>query len=64
MTRFEKDMAAARSGHEREVLVRRKSEIEKLTAEGKACKNAFRRLCIAQEVVALTREYRAISDLF
>ncbi|MBR5529196.1 MAG: hypothetical protein IKU57_01850 [Oscillospiraceae bacterium] len=64
MNRFERDLKDALEGNEIEVLTRRKAEIEKLTAEGKACKNAFRRTCIAQEVVKLTREYQAISEHF
>ena len=64
MTTFERDLKAALDGNEIEVLKRRKAEIKKLTAEGKACKNAFRRLCIAQEVVRLTNEYNAISERF
>ena len=64
MNRFERDLKDALEGNEIEILTRRKAEIEKLTAEGKACKNAFRRTCIAQEVVKLTREYQAISEHF
>ena len=64
MNRFERDLKYALEGNEIEVLTRRKAEIEKLTAEGKACKNAFRRTCIAQEVVRLTKEYNAISENF
>lgn len=64
MTRFEKDLKEALDGNEIEVLKRRKAEIEKLTADGKACKNAFCRQCIAQEVARLTNEYRAISIHF
>lgn len=64
MTRFEKDLKEALAGNEIEVLQRRKAEIERLTAEGKGCKNSFRRTCIAQEVVKLTREYREISEKF
>lgn len=64
MTRFEKDMKDALEGNEIEVLKRRKAEIERLTVEGKGCKNSFRRECIAQEVVKLTAEYNAISELF
>ena len=64
MTRFERDLKEALEGNEIEVLKRRKAEINKLTAEGKACKNAFRRTCIAQEVVKLTDEYRRISEQF
>ena len=64
MTRFERDLKDALDGNEIEVLKRRKAEIEKLTAEGKACKNSFRRTCIAQEVVRLTAEYKRISENF
>ena len=44
------------------VLKSRKAEIERLTKEGKACKNSFRRQCLAQEVARLTREYDAIDE--
>lgn len=64
MTRFERDLKEALEGNEIEVLKRRKAEIEKLTAEGKVCKNSFRRQCIAQDVARLTREYNAISMHF
>ena len=64
MTRFQKDLKDALAGNEIEVLTRRKVEIEKLMTEGKACKNAFRRTCIAQEVTRLTREYNVISENF
>jgi len=64
MTRFEKDLKDALAGNEVEVLTRRKAEIDKLTAEGKARKNAFRHTCIAQEIARLTREYNAISENF
>lgn len=64
MTRFERDLKDALEGNEIEVLKRRKAEIDRLTAEGKACKNSFRRTCIAQEVVRLTKEYNAISENF
>ena len=64
MTRFERDLKKALEGNEIEVLKRRKAEIDRLTAEGKACKNSFRRTCIAQEVVRLTKEYNAISENF
>lgn len=64
MTRFQKDLKDALAGNEIEVLTRRKVEIEKLMAEGKACKNVFRRTCIAQEVTRLTREYNVISENF
>lgn len=64
MTTFERDLQDALSGNEIEVLKRRKAQLEKLTAEGKACKNGFRRQCIAQEVAKLTVEYKAISEKF
>lgn len=64
MTKFERDLQDALNGNEIEILKRRKAEIEKLTAEGKACKNGFRRQCIAQEVAKLTAEYNAISENF
>lgn len=64
MTTFEKDMREALEGNEKEVLIRRKAEINRLTLEGKGCKNGFRRLCIAQQVVKLEAEYRQISDMF
>ena len=64
MTRFEKDMTEALNGNEIEVLKRRKAELERLTAEGKECKNGFRRQCIAQEVARLTAEYNEISNRF
>ena len=64
MTRFERDLKEALEGNEIEVLKRRKAEIDRLTAEGKACKNSFRRTCIAQEVVRLTKEYNALSENF
>lgn len=64
MTRFERDFKEAQEGNEIEVLKRRKAEIEKLTAEGKACRNGFRRQCIAQEVARLTAEYNKIDELF
>ena len=64
MTRFERALKEALEGNEIEVLKRRKAEIEKLTAEGKACKNGFRRTSIAQEVVRLPAEYKRISENF
>lgn len=64
MSRFERDLKDALEGNEIEVLKRRKAEIEKLIKEGKACKNSFRRTCIAQEVVRLQREYNLIDENF
>ena len=64
MTRFERDLRDALEGNEIEVLQRRKAEIEKLTIEGKTCKNSFRRMCIAQDVARLTKEYNFINETF
>ena len=64
MTTLEKDMREALEGNEKEVLLRRKAEIKRLTLEGKGCKNGIRRQCIAQQVVKLEAEYRQISDMF
>ena len=64
MTRFEKDLHEALNGNDIEVLTRRKAELERLTAEGKGCKNGFRRQCIAQEIARLTAEYNEISNRF
>jgi len=63
MTRFEKDMLEALYGNATEVLKRRKAELEKLTAEGRGCKNSFRRQCIAQKVVRLAEEYDYIDSM-
>jgi len=64
MTIFERDYKDAKEGNEIEVLKRRKAEIERMIREGKACKNGFRRQCIAQEVARLQREYDKIDALF
>ena len=64
MTTFERDMKGALEGNEIEVLKRRKAEIERLNKEGRACKNGFRRQCIAQELAKRIEEYEAIDRLF
>ena len=64
MTTFERDYKEAQEGNEIEVLTRRKAEIKRLTQERKACKNGFRRQCIAQEVARLQKEYDKIDALF
>ena len=64
MNKFERDLNDALNGNEIEVLTRRKTEIENLIKEGKACKNDFKRQCIAQEVVRLQREYNKINSNF
>lgn len=64
MTRFEKDLKDALDGNEIEILTKRKAELDKLEREGKTCKNAFRRQCIAQEFCRLKREYEEIAEHF
>ncbi|MBD5113569.1 MAG: hypothetical protein HDT42_13710 [Ruminococcaceae bacterium] len=64
MTRFEKDLKDALEGNEIEVLTKRMAELDKLEREGKACKNAFRRQCIAQDFCRLKREYEEIAKHF
>lgn len=64
MTRFERDLKDALEGNEIEVLTRRKNELKKLEQEGKACKNGYRRQCIAQEYAKLKREYEKIAENF
>ena len=64
MTTLEKDMREVLEGNEKEVLLRRKAQIKRLTLEGKGCKNGFRRQCIAQQVVKLEAEYHQISNMF
>ena len=49
MNRFEKDLLEALSGNEKEVLERRKKELDRIYSEGKACKNGYLRQCLAQE---------------
>lgn len=64
MTRFEKDLKDALEGNEIEVLTKRKAELDKLEREGKTCKNAFSRKCIAQDFCRLKREYEEIAKHF
>lgn len=64
MTTFEKDLQDALEGNEKEVITRRRSEINKLVIEGKGCKNSFKRTCIAQEVAKLTAELNEITSNF
>ena len=64
MTRFERDLKDALEGNEIEVLTMRKAELERIYREGKACKNDFRRECLAQEYVRLKREYEEINSHF
>ncbi len=64
MTRFEKDLKDALEGNEIEVLTKRKAELDRLEREGKACKNAFRRQCIAQDFCRLKKEYEQIEERF
>lgn len=64
MTRFERDLQAAKAGDEKEVIIRRRAELAKLITEGKTCKNSFRMKCIAQDVAKLRAELAIIEDLF
>ena len=64
MTRFERDLKDAKKGNRIEILAGRKAELERLWKEGKACKNGFRRQCIAQEYARLKAEYDKIDALF
>lgn len=64
MTRFERDRQEALAGNERAVITRRRRELEELIKLGKSCKNSFRSLCIAQDVVRLERELNEIIELF
>ena len=64
MTTFEKDLQDALEGNEKEVITRRRSEINKLVNEGKGCKNSFKRTCIAQKVAELTAELNIITSNF
>ena len=63
MTRFEKDLLEAKNGNATIILKERKAELDRMTKEGKACKNKFRMQCIAQEVARLTKEYNEIDKL-
>ena len=64
MTAFERDLKDALEGNGREVLTRRKAEIERLRKEFRYCKNGFRRQCIAQELARLRKEYEEIDSNF
>lgn len=64
MTRYERDLNEIAEGNGIEVMKRRKAEIENLEKEGRACKNSFRRTCIAQELARLTKEYNKLDELF
>ena len=64
MTTFERDLKDALEGNEIEVLKRRKAEINRLESAGRACKNGFRRACIAQELAQLKKDYREIDRNF
>lgn len=64
MTRFERDFKAAQEGNEIEILTKMKAELDRLYKEGKACKNSFKKQCIAQEYTKLKAEYDKIDELF
>lgn len=64
MTRFEKDLQAAKKDAMDgiEILRERKAELDGLWRKGKAEKNGFRRQCIAQEYARLKAQYEEISE--
>lgn len=64
MTRFEKDLLDAKNRNEIEVLSKRKAEPERIEKQGKACKNGFKRQCLAQEYARLKAEYDKIDSNF
>ena len=64
MTRFEKDLLDAKNRNEIEVLSKRKAELERIEKQGKACKNGFKRQCLAQEYARLKAEYDKIDSNF
>ncbi len=64
MTKFERDMREVKEGNGIEVMKRRKAELEKLYDEGRKCKNAFRRQCIAQEYSKRKEEYSKLDEMF
>ena len=64
MTGLEKDLKDTQEGNGTGVLMKRKAELNRLWKEGKACKNGFRRQCIAQEYTRLKAEYNKIDALF
>ena len=64
MNRFERDLLEALDGNEREVLEQRKKELNRIYSEGRACRNGFRRQCLAQEYIRLKAEYDYIDGQF
>lgn len=64
MTRFEREKNEIRNGADGIVILReRKAELLEIEKKGRACKNGFRRECLAQEFVKLEREYNELSEL-
>ena len=59
MTRFEKDLEAAKKDAftASTILRERAAELDELWRKGKAEKNGFRRECIAQEYTRLKAQY-------
>ena len=64
MNRFERDLLEALDGNEKEVLERRKKELDRIYSEGRACKNGYLRQCLAQEYKRLKAEYDYIDGQF
>ena len=66
MTKFERDLRTiiTEGDDAREILVKRASEIDKLTDELRACRNGFRAKCIKQDLTRLKREYNELEANF
>ena len=64
MTRFQKDYETMKKGTDLSILKKRKAEIDRLTKEGRGCKNKFRQTCIAQDLIRLKKEYEALEALY
>ena len=64
MTRFEKDLQAAKTDIEELdfILRNRRAELDRLWEKGKAEKNGFRQTCIAQEYARLKKQYDELSE--
>lgn len=64
MTLFERDYKEALEGDEKEVITRRRKELQQLEHDFKFCKNGFRRQCIKQEYDRKKAELDKIDALF
>ena len=66
MTRFERDLRTiiTEGDDAREILIKRASEIDKMTNELRACRNGFRAKCIKQDLIRLKHEYNELEANF